>query len=109
MGRPGDQYLPDVLALASKLFVEAYTFRKLQDYAGHSRRTFFFDNFKKSLTEVYFYFRLQLCKTIFERLLSCDVTLVITFVKYNKPVLEQVKKRFRTKKGFLRNLFKVNN
>ena len=107
MGRPGDQYLPNGFALASKLFVEAYTSRKLQDYEGFSWRTFFFDNLKKSLAEVSFYFCLQLCKTIFERLLSYDVTLVITLVKCNKPVPEQVKKRFWTKKCFLSNCSKL--
>ena len=42
----------------------------------HPRGKFFYSNFKKSLTEVSFYFYLQLCKTILGGLLSYEVTLV---------------------------------
>ena len=49
---------------------------------------FFYDNLKKSLADVSFYFHLQLRKTIPERLLSYEVTLVKTC---NKTVPEQVK------------------
>ena len=51
-------------------------FQKVARLSKHPWGRFFYINFKKSLAEVSFYFHLRLRKTILERLLSYEITLI---------------------------------
>ena len=73
--------LANVSNVKISLVVEVYSSRKLQDYENIHREDSFTINLKKFLLEVSFCFHLQLRKTIFERLLSYDVTLVRKCIK----------------------------
>ena len=80
-------------------------FQKVARIWKHTWRRSLFDNLKKFLADVSFHFHLQLCKIIFEWLVS--------YVRKKEGVRNQCQnkwnKDFLTKTGFLRSLFILTN